>query len=67
MTQIIRMYNSSVYSVADTIGSYLYRETLLGSRYSYGSAAGLMISVINFIALYVCNKICQKVSEFSMW
>lgn len=67
VTQIIRMYNPSVYNVADTIGSYLYRDTLLGGRYSFGSAAGLLIAVINFIAMYICNKICQKVGEFSMW
>ena len=67
VTQIIRMYNPSVYEVADTIGSYLFRTGMELGRYSFGAAASVLQMAINFILLWTCNKICQKYMDYSLW
>lgn len=40
-TQILAMYNPAVYSVADTISTYVYRNGLGQMRFSYSTAIGL--------------------------
>lgn len=64
---ILLLYNSSTYKTADVIGTYVYRETLMGGRFSYGTAAGLFMSVIGFALTYVANAISRRTTEFSMW
>ena len=39
---ILLLYNSSTYKTADVIGTYVYRETLMGGKFSYGTASGQM-------------------------
>lgn len=64
---IMLLYNSSVYKTADVIGTYLYRETLLGGKYSYGTAAGLLLSIFGFILTFVANSVSSKLTDFSLW
>ena len=64
---ILLLYNSSTYKTADVIGTYVYRESLLGGRYSYGTASGLLMSIFAFILTYIANRISDKATGFSMW
>lgn len=64
---ILLMYNSSVLSTADVIGTYIYRESLLSGKYSYGTACGLIMSVLSFALLFTANQICRKHTDYSMW
>lgn len=64
---ILLLYNPSVYSTADVIGTYVYRETLMGGRFSYGTASGLLMSILSFILVFVANKISAKVTDYSLW
>lgn len=52
---------------SDTIGVYVYTAGLLGARFSYTAAIGLMQNVINFIMLILVNKIARKTGEGSLW
>lgn len=64
---ILLMYNPSVYETADVIGTYMYRDGLIGGRFSYGAACGLVMSTFGFILTYVANKISDKTADFSLW
>ena len=64
---ILLLYNASTYKTADVIGTYVYRETLMAGKFSYGTASGLFMSVMSFALTYVANTISRKTTEFSMW
>ena len=57
----------AVYSTADVIGTYVYRESLLGAKYSYGTASGLILSVMSFILVYAANWVSRRLTDFSLW
>lgn len=65
--KIILLYNPLTYETADVISSYVYRKGLIENNYSYSTAIGSFNSVINFIFLYVANKLSAKFSETSLW
>jgi putative aldouronate transport system permease protein len=65
--KIILMYNPSTYSTADVISSYVFRQGLQNSDYSYAAAVGLFNSVINFALLVISNTISRRVNETSLW
>jgi ABC-type polysaccharide transport system, permease component len=65
--KIILLYSPETYSVADVIGSYVYRQGILGAQYEYTTAIGLFMSVISFIVLYLTNMISRKVSDTSLF
>lgn len=64
---ILLLYNSSVYATADVIGTFVYRETLLGGQYSYGTASGLLMSVLSFILVFGANWVARTKTDYSIW
>ncbi len=64
---ILLMYNPSIYETADVIGTYMYRDGLLGGRFSYGTACGLVMSTIGFILTWISNKVSAKATDYSLW
>ncbi|GIO30413.1 sugar ABC transporter permease [Paenibacillus albilobatus] len=64
---ILLIYNPMVYETADVIGTYLYRDGLLGGNFSSGTAVGLFISLINFTLLYIANSLSRKYSDYALW
>lgn len=65
--KIILLYNSSIYSTADVISSYVYRKGIQSMQYSFSTAVGIFNSLINCVMLGVVNTISRKVSETSLW
>jgi len=65
--KIILLYSPETYSVADVIGSYVYRQGILGAQYEYTTAIGLFMSIISFTVLFIANYISRKVSETSLF
>lgn len=65
--KVLLLYNPDTYVVADVIGTFLYREGIMGARFEYTTAIGLFQSVIAFILLVIANKLSRKVSETSIW
>ena len=65
--QIILLYNERVYETADVISTYVYHMGLTKFEYSFGSAVGLLNSVINVILLMGANALSRKVNETSLW
>jgi len=64
---ILLLYNSSTYKTADVIGTYVYRESLMGGKFSYGTASGLLMSILSFSLTWIANTVSRKTTEFSMW
>lgn len=64
---IVLMYNPSIYSTADVIGTYVYRRGILNGEYSFASAVGFFQSVIGLILVLFANLAAKKTSETSLW
>lgn len=65
--KIILLYTEMTYETADVISSYVYRRGILNTDYSFSAAVGLMNAVVNFIVIYISNRISKKLSETSLW
>ena len=65
--KIILLYNSLTYETADVIASYVYRRGLQEASYSFATAVGLISSVVNFLLLWITNKVSKKYSEISIF
>lgn len=64
---MLLLYNPSVYSTGDVIGTYVYRDSLLGGKYSYGTASSLLLSIFSFLLVWAANTTSRKVADFSLW
>lgn len=65
--KILLMYTPGIYDVADVFDTYVYRRSILGGEFSFGTAVGLFSNIVNFILLFSVNKISKKMSEVSLW
>jgi len=65
--KIILMYNPATYEVADVISTYVYRRGIIGAEYSFSAAVGLFNSVVNFIFLFIVNRISKLIADISLW
>jgi len=65
--QILLLYSPSVYSVADIIDTYVYREGLIGQEYSYAAAVGLFKSVVALLLLLGANRLAKKLGQPGIW
>ncbi|BCJ97068.1 ABC transporter permease [Anaerocolumna chitinilytica] len=66
LDRILLMYNSSVFSTADVIQTYVYRIAFESSgfpNYSYGTAVNLLKSILAFILVMLTNKAANKYAE----
>ena len=55
--------SGSLYSVTNTIDTYVYRALMASGGIGRSSAAGLLQSVVGFTLVMVSNLIVRKVSE----
>ena len=65
--QIYNLYNEGVYSVADIIDTYVYRQGFEKADYSFSTAVGLFKSVIAFILVMSANWFSRRTVKYSMW
>lgn len=65
--QIFLLYNPLVYDVGDVISTYTYRLGIEQTQYSLTTAIGVSQSIVNFILVFLANKISKKVSGSSLW
>lgn len=66
-SKAILMYSPLNSSVSDIVGTYTYRRGLLMMEYSYGSAIGLLMSLVNFVSLVFFNWLSRKTVKQSIW
>lgn len=65
--QIFLLYNPLVYEVGDVISTYTYRLGIEQARYSLTTAVGLTQSVVNFILVYLTNRLAKLLAGWSLW
>ena len=65
--KVLLLYNPSIYSKADVISTYVYRQGILNASWSSAAAVGLFNSVINLLLLVSVNKISKSLTESSLW
>lgn len=65
--KIYLMQNDLNLPVSETINTYVYKQGIIGGKYSYSAAIGLFNTVINFVILLTVNKISSKVSDTSLF
>lgn len=67
--KIYLMQNSLNISVSEVISTYVYKNGLASStpQFSYASAIGLFVSLINLVILIFANYLSRKVSEQSLF
>lgn len=58
--QIFNLYSASVYEVADVFETYVYRNGIQQSKFSYSAAVGLVKSVLALAMIVFSNKASRK-------
>ncbi|MEG1426397.1 MAG: ABC transporter permease subunit [Oscillospiraceae bacterium] len=54
-------------AIADTLDVYVVKVGLQGGQFGYATAIGLVQGIVGLILVLVCNKICSKITEVSLW
>ena len=63
--KVLLLQNNLNLSTSQVISTYVYKNGLLGGRFSYTTAIGLFNTVIGFVLLLVVNGITNKLSKDS--
>ena len=61
--QIYNLYSPLVYETGDVLDTYVYRIGLVGRQYSFGSAVGLVRSLVGMILLLTANWLTKKLTD----
>ncbi len=61
------MQTSGNIATSDIIGVYVYSVGLGKAQYSYTTAIGLCLNVINFAIIMIVNAICRRLGETSLF
>ena len=54
-------------AVADTLDTYVVKVGLQNAKFGYAAAIGLIQGLVGLILVVVCNRICKKITEVSLW
>ncbi|MBI1257031.1 MAG: ABC transporter permease subunit [Chloroflexi bacterium] len=65
--QILLLYSPSTYGVADIIDTYVYREGLIGLKYSFAAAVGLFKGVMAFVMILITNIVTHRLGQPGIW
>ncbi|MBO5008643.1 MAG: sugar ABC transporter permease [Clostridia bacterium] len=65
--KVLLMYNPSIYKVSDVISTYVYRAGVQNANYSFGTAVGLLNSIVAVILIVISNKVSDKLSGNGLW
>ncbi len=65
--QIFMLYSIPVYSVADIIDTWVYRQGLLEFKFSLATAVGIFKGVIGFLLLVFANKLTRKIADSGLF
>ena len=61
------MQNSLNYSVSEVLSTYIYKQGIKSTKYSYSAAISLFNNLINLIMLVTVNRISDKLSGNSLF
>lgn len=64
---ILLTYSPTTIDVADVIDTFVYREGLVGMKFSYSAAVGLFKSVFSAVLLLGANYIAKRMGQNGIW
>ncbi|WP_102412814.1 ABC transporter permease subunit [Beduinella massiliensis] len=65
--KVLLLYNSSTYSTADILSTYVYRIGITQMKYSFASAVGLFNNVVGLVIVLFFNTLARKLGDTSLW
>ncbi|WP_223830051.1 ABC transporter permease [Paenibacillus arenilitoris] len=65
--KVLLLYSPSVYSVADIIDTYVYREGLNKLNYSFATAVGVFKNILAMILILGANYVAKKMNQTGIW
>jgi putative aldouronate transport system permease protein len=65
--QIFMLYSLPVYSVADIIDTWIYRQGLLEFRFGLATAVGLFKGFFGMILLMFSNKLIKRYTDTGLY
>ena len=65
--QVFTMYNAAVYKTADIVDTYVYRMGLANLQYSFGTAVGLLKSVVSFVLIVLSYKLADQFAGYRIF
>lgn len=64
---ILLTYSPTTIDVGDVIDTFVYREGLVGMKFSYSAAVGLFKSVFSAVLLLGANSIAKRMGQNGIW
>jgi putative aldouronate transport system permease protein len=64
--QMFMLYSVPVYSVADIIDTWVYRQGLLQFEFALATAVGIFKGVIGMLLVYFSNSVVKKLADTSL-
>lgn len=67
--QIFNLYSSPVYSVGDTLDTFIFRESFVtgGLNFGYSTAIGMFKSIIGVLMIGISNKVVTALGENGLY
>ena len=65
--KIFLLQNPLNLETTEVISTYAYKIGIINHQYSFSTAISLFNSIINLFLLLICNKICKKISNISLF
>ncbi len=65
--QIYNMYNALVYETGDILDTYVFRYGLQQLQFSFGTAVGLLKSVVSFVLITVSYTLANKITDYKIF
>nr|HML45633.1 ABC transporter permease subunit [Clostridia bacterium] len=67
--KIYLLQNTLNVSTSEVISTYVYKQGLASAipQYSYSTAVGLFVSVVNLVMLALVNGMSKRMSKTSLW
>ncbi len=65
--QVFVLYNPSVYSVADIIDTWVYRQGIQGFQFSVAAAVGLFKGAVGALLLIAANWLSKRFAGTGIW
>ncbi|MDE6351239.1 MAG: sugar ABC transporter permease, partial [Treponemataceae bacterium] len=64
--QMFMLYSIPVYSVADIIDTWVYRQGLLQFQFALATAVGIFKGVIGFLLVRISNTVVKKLTDSAL-
>ncbi|HGP9193367.1 TPA: ABC transporter permease [Streptococcus pneumoniae] len=61
--KVFLMSSPATYEVSDVLSTYVYRQGILNSDFSYSTAVGLFNNIVALLFVLLANKIAKKLGE----